>query len=238
MVMPYCNEPLEGLLSQSTGYETEWLATRVPLRHVNLLLYRLEVCAEPTPVGSLAPLPPRVAAVAEHFRSVEVVPVDAKPEAWETARYLLHLVRCYERLADFTLFLHPDVFEHVNPRTLRNVLQSLQFGTFRHSGLGDGRWYEYLSLSHNYLLRPSRAKVPSANCTDARLDFHDLWNAVFGLGGPAGLEEEPGDFGFYCCSQFMVHRDSVRQRPREWYRRVADDIAWEHCATSYMELLW
>merc|ERR1712032_1375795 len=47
-----------------------------------------------------------------------------------------------------------------------------------------------------------------------------------------------GDFGFYCCSQFMVHRDRVRRRPRAWYQSVADGIAWEHCATSYMELLW
>jgi len=258
--MPYCDEPLDGLLSRATGYDDEWLSTRVPLRHASLLLYRLEVC---TPGGSssvalsgpaaLASLPKEAAAAAKHFRSVEVIPVDASPQAWEAARYLLHLASRYDDLADFTLFLHPDVFEHVNPRTLRNVLQALRVGSLRQSGLSleqgrDGvddreeadRWYEFLSLSHHYLTRPSRASSPSSNCTGAELGFRDLRHSIFGdeEGGDEGSEVELGGFGFYCCSQFMVHRDRVRRRPREWYRRVAETIPWEHCATSYMELLW
>merc|ERR1712023_521994 len=84
--------------------------------------------------------------------------------------------------------------------------------------------------------------MPSDNCTDAELAFSDMWNAVF----ERDITSEPftiqpssyGNFGFYCCSQFMVHRKRVHQRPRAWYQRVAESIPWEHCATSYMELLW
>lgn len=42
MVIPYCNEPLDMLLSRRTGYNDDWLLTRPPLGHVNLKLYRLE----------------------------------------------------------------------------------------------------------------------------------------------------------------------------------------------------
>lgn len=52
-----------------------------------------------------------------------------------------HLARNYDRLADFTVVLHPDVFEHVNPRTLRNVFLALRLGTFTLSG-NDETWYQ------------------------------------------------------------------------------------------------
>lgn len=248
VVMPYCDEPLDGLLSRTTGYDDEWLSARVPLRHLGLVLYRLQVCAPGVGhlqgAAALASLPARAAEAARHFRSVEVVPVDASPSAWEAARYLIHLADRYDRLADFTLFLHPDVFEHVNPRTLRNVLQSLRVGSFQQSGLGpnpdgqDGdKWFEYVSLSHHYLMQPSRIAAPSSNCTDAALSFEDLRRRVFDeeyVEGQAAF----GKFGFYCCSQFMVHRKRVQRRSKDWYRRVAETIPWEHCATSYMELLW
>lgn len=278
VIMPYCNEPLDGLLSKRTGYDTEWLATRVPLQHVNLVLYRLVSCEGPaaasegpttiTGAGSMAAaatraLPPRAAVVVPYFRSVELVAVDASPRAWEAARYLSHLATRYDQLADFTIFLHPDVFEHVNPRTLLNLLQSLRSGTLRASGLGNdaggvGDWYGYVSLSHHYLLRPSRAQTPHEDCADASLAFHELHEVLFGpstapSASPGGIDSsllgaEPAkvldgskglaNFGFYCCSQFMVHRDRVWRRPREWYQRVARSVAWEHCSTSYMELLW
>lgn len=250
VVMPYCAEPLDGLLSRKTGYDDEWLSVRVPFRHVRLILYRLQVCAPEvlddvlTGEAALASLPSRAAEAARHFAAVEVVRVDARPEAWEAARYFLHLTQRYERLADFTLFLHPDVLEHVNPRTLRNLLHSLRVGTFRLSGLADVQgdaapWYEYVSLSHHYLTRPSRVSTPSVNCTRAELSFHDVHRLLFAGEGNQSIDGvQLGDFGFYCCSQFMVHRDRVWRRPREWYRRVAEDIPWEHCATSYMEMLW
>jgi len=262
VVMAYCDEPLDGLLSRTTGYDHEWLAAHVPLQQARLILYRLETCVPPGIASSgrdkaaLALLPPRAVIAAERFKSVEIIPVNASPAAWEAARYLWHLASRYSSLADFTVFLHPDVFEHVNPRTLRNVLQALQSGTFCRSGLGPtqagrGPWFEYLSLSHHYLTRPSRARNPSSNCTDAELGFDELKLWIFGqpdgqqhsgsgslLAAAAPDTSKLGTFGFYCCSQFLVHRDRVQRRSREWYQRVADGIAWEHCATSYMELLW
>ncbi|CAE7319659.1 unnamed protein product, partial [Symbiodinium microadriaticum] len=109
VVMPYCDEPLDDLLSKKTGYEEEWLLSPVPLRHARLLLYRLHAC-----IGEedAAALPPRAAKVAALFASLEVVPVAASPKAWEAARYFLHMAQRYDRLADFTIVLHPDVFEH------------------------------------------------------------------------------------------------------------------------------
>eukprot|EP00434_Breviolum_minutum_P017453 symbB.v1.2.015403.t1/scaffold1149.1/size164316/6 len=184
---------------------------------------------------SKATLPDAAKAAARLFGQMEVVPVDASPKAWEAARYFLHMARNYDHLADFTIVLHPDVFEHVNPRTLRNVLLSLRVGTFRRAG-NDEEWYKHLSLSHNYLLRPSRARFASANCTEADLGFQDLWRQLFEEEAPK--LEETTNFGFYCCSQFMVHREVVHRRPKAWYQSKVNEIAWEHCATSYMELLW
>lgn len=253
VVMPYCNEPLDGLLSKAVGYEEEWLSTTVPMRHARLLLYRLEDCfpagvtsegRAATGSAALSMLPERAATAAAKFMTVEVIPVNASPKAWEAARYLLHLSSRYHNLADFTIFLHPDVFEHVNPRTLRNVMQALRLGTFRLSGLtapGGEAWYGHVSLSHHYLTRPSRVHSPSSNCTDAELGFKDLWASLFGsdeLTRPSQADPTIGHFGFYCCSQFMVHKSRVHKRAQEWYHRVAAEIPWEHCATSYMELLW
>eukprot|EP00435_Cladocopium_sp_Y103_P070500 s285_g35.t1 len=255
IVMPYCNEPLDGLQSKKTGYEENWLLSPVPLRHVKLILYRLISCFDAREVlyndKALDTLPEAAKVAARLFGQLEVVPVDASPKAWEAARYFLHMARNYHRLADFTIVLHPDVFEHVNPRTLRNVLLALRVGTFRMAG-NDDDWYKYLSMSHHYLLRPSRARFASTNCTEAvtsftqtqslcpanevDLGFQDLWRQLFEEDAP--LLEEKTNFGFYCCSQFLVHRELVRRRPQEWYQRKVNEIAWEHCATSYMELLW
>lgn len=239
IVMPYCNEPLDGLQSKKTGYEEDWLLSPVPLRHVKLILYRLILCFDTREVlyndNALDTLPEAAKDAARLFGQLEVVPVDASPKAWEAARYFLHMARNYQRLADFTIVLHPDVFEHVNPRTLRNVLLALRVGTFRMAG-NDGDWYKYLSMSHHYLLRPSRARFASTNCTEVDLGFQDLWRQLFEEDAP--LLEEKTDFGFYCCSQFLVHRELVHRRPQEWYQRKVNEIAWEHCATSYMELLW
>ncbi|CAJ1370953.1 unnamed protein product [Effrenium voratum] len=239
VVMPYCNEPLDGLLSKKTGYEEDWLAGPAPLRHARLILYRLTDCFSARYAlrneEALDSLPESAKVAARLFAQVEVVPVDQSPKAWESARYFLHMYRNYDDLADFTLVLHPDVFEHVNPRTLRNMLQSLRVGTFRLAGNGD-TWHQHLSLSHHYLFRPSRARFASANCTDAELGFQDLWQQLFNETPPE--EEERSNFGFYCCSQFLVHRDLVRARHRGWYLHAQQQISWEHCATSYMELLW
>lgn len=245
VVMPYCDEPLHELLSTSTGYDEPWLATRVPLRHARLILYRLEMCGAAGEEDGQ--LPPHVATVAPHFASVKVFSVRARPEAWEVARYFMHVAHRYDDLADFTIFLHPDVFEHVNPRTFRNVMQSLRVGTFCRSGLGvgdelDGEvdglgWCGFLSLSHQYLARPSRVLTPSADCTDLSLaSFDELRRDL--LGHVETQEEARDDFGSYCCSQFLVHRSRILQWSHAWYQRAVAGIEWEHCATSYMELLW
>ncbi|CAK0905265.1 unnamed protein product [Prorocentrum cordatum] len=236
-VMPYCDEPLD---------EEHWFHPQLPLRHVGLVLYRLLVCCPGGRAGgtvlhgdaALASLPPRAQRAAARFRSVEVVAVDASPQAWEVARYFLHLAGRYDRLADFTFFLHPDVFEHVNVRMLKSLLGSLRAGTLGRSGLGadsGSGWFQYLSLSHHYVTRPARMANPAQECGGLP-GFHDLQRRLLGDAPEPGAE--PGDFGFYCCSQFMVHRDRVLLRPREWYQRASEAVLWEHCTTSYMELLW
>eukprot|EP00913_Durusdinium_trenchii_P026244 g24623.t1 len=94
VVMPYCNEPLDGLLSKKTGYDEDWLPSPVPFRHAKLILYRLYDCFDQREVLSdrkaLASLP-EAAAAAQLFGHVEVVPVNASPSAWEAARYFLYL---------------------------------------------------------------------------------------------------------------------------------------------------
>jgi len=115
----------------------------------------------------------------------------------------------------------------------------------------------FLWPTTNYFTRPSRMQAPSTNCTGKDLGFQDLWRQVFNSSWQSSTEQggemyrlnqtfdvqpwnfsDPGHLGFYCCSQFMVHRNSVQRRPRAWYQWLANSVAWEHCATSYMEILW
>lgn len=231
IVMAYCNESLDGLVRESVAHG-------IPLSHANLLLYMPEACLDEGK-GKKVMKP-----AARHFRSVEIVPMAVAPDTWEPPRYLTHLATRYHRLAEFTLFLHADVYEHVQPRTMRNLLNSLAFGTFTRSGLGasGSQWFGYLSLGHNYLRNASRARRSSAHCAEAGIDFGEMRRHLF---EPSDVATAPGsrcgeeeNFGVYCCSTFLVHRDRVHQRPQDWYDRAAERSDWGECAASYMELLW
>jgi len=192
----------------------------IPWHHVNLYLYKLPGnCHEKN----------QSRAEFDWFRRVSIVEVNAKAEEWEVKRYLTHIASNYETLEDFTIFAHPDALEHINPRTLRNLMQTLLFGVLEVSGHDDD-WYGYFSLSNHYLRNSSRVKNPVGDCTKSP-SFTWLQTR---LGLSTDIAES---HGFYCCSQFIVHKARIKTRLRDWYSDAVS-IPWDHCLTSYMEILW
>lgn len=125
-------------------------------------------------------------------------------------------------------------------------MQTLLFGVLEVSGHDDD-WYGYFSLSNHYLRNSSRVKNPVGDCTKSpsftwlqtRLglstdtigslnSYHD--NSTF-------HNDIAESHGFYCCSQFIVHKARIKTRLRDWYSDAVS-IPWDHCLTSYMEILW
>lgn len=230
MVIAYCDESLDELVAVS-------LEHNVPLHGVNLVLYSPETCLQQHGVA----VPPNVARVGDNFKSVEVLQVNVGQASWEPARYLMHIVTRFDRLADFTFFVHADIFEHVMPRMLRNLLQAMFRGALTWAGQQTGaseRWYEHLSLAHNYLTDPSRARQPTEWCSSKAYKFESFWYHLFGATAESQEPVQVDNFSIYCCSSFVVHRDRIRKRPREWYLSAGARNDWGECAASYMELLW
>eukprot|EP00397_Hematodinium_sp_SG-2012_P052710 GEMP01062497.1.p1 GENE.GEMP01062497.1~~GEMP01062497.1.p1 ORF type:complete len:287 (+),score=63.43 GEMP01062497.1:418-1278(+) len=216
LVMPFCNEGFPDLIGDGESEKWDALAG-IPWHHVNLYLYKLPHC-------NAADRPEF-----EWFRKVDVIEVDAKAEEWEVKRYLTHIVRNYDRMDDFTFFLHPDALEHVYYRTLRNLMQTLLFGVLEISGTVDDDWHGFFSLANHYLRNSSRVTMPHLDCAQSP--------SLHWLKARLGIEHAVPD-GFYCCSQFVVHKTRILARPKEWYHDAANNIAWDHCLTSYMEILW
>ncbi|CAD7956023.1 unnamed protein product, partial [Amoebophrya sp. A25] len=66
-------------------------------------------------------------------------------------------------------------------------------------------------------------------------------------------EEDVVPLNFYCCSQFLIHKSRLHRYPKWWYEKVSNkrpqtnrntsststtSIQWNHCLTSYMEVIW
>jgi len=113
----------------------------------------------------------------------------------ECTAYLVHVVRNWasNALADLTLFLHGDPGDHTPFGFLNLVLRGAAFGTLR-------------NISFLHLGSPRL--VHTANpCQDA------LFEAAIGrkLSRPLST---------YCCSQFAVSKERIRERPREQYENM------------------
>eukprot|EP00397_Hematodinium_sp_SG-2012_P068116 GEMP01108877.1.p1 GENE.GEMP01108877.1~~GEMP01108877.1.p1 ORF type:complete len:145 (+),score=28.95 GEMP01108877.1:174-608(+) len=108
-------------------------------------------------------------------------------------------------------------------------MQTLLFGVLEISGTVDDDWHGFFSLANHYLRNSSRVTMPHLDCAQSP--------SLHWLKARLGIEHAVPD-GFYCCSQFVVHKTRILARPKEWYHDAANNIAWDHCLTSYMEILW
>ena len=145
----------------------------------------------------------------------------------EVSSYLKYIVDYYEVLPEFTLFLHGH----------------------------DTDWHQYYSVA--YIIQQLELRKGYENINNIVVDdlgdkiylgrLHELWDQLF-------LEElgPIPESGFHgkCCAQFVVHRDQIRNHPRQFYQRLYDFVVSDqqddaafgdgyHASMSYvMEIIW
>merc|ERR1712226_1322290 len=110
----------------------------------------------------------------------------------ECSAYLTHIVDRYDRLADFTIFLQSDPYDHLHFDFLDLVLRSIAAATFTAT---------YLPLNGP---RHLRTLTPCLQAVHEELFGTNLTELV----GP------------YCCAQFVVSRGAIRARSNRFYKRM------------------
>ncbi|KAJ5224917.1 uncharacterized protein N7469_008420, partial [Penicillium citrinum] len=135
----------------------------------------------------------------------------------EAPAYLSYVIEFYDKLPDYSLFIH------AYPEQWHNDL----FGPFTHKTLRNIR-YEAVD-AHGYVnlrcqLDPGCpiAAYP-LNPTQTDIDVHDIrayfaqaYQEIFDV----PREKVPGEIGNVCCGQFAVSRDRIRARSKEDYQRI------------------
>jgi len=117
--------------------------------------------------------------------------------------YYSHIVDNYDTLSEHTVFLQGNPFDH-SPNALDNIAY-----------IADKK-YDFVFISE-YLI--------NCNLTGCRhhagLPLIDVHEKLFG----ERLLEKPFVFG--AGAQFSVSRDVIRQRPRDFYQRIVDLLAYD-----------
>ncbi|KAJ5931016.1 hypothetical protein N7466_006509 [Penicillium verhagenii] len=158
----------------------------------------------------------------------------------ESPAYLSYIVDFYDRLPDYSIFIHAyheqwhnDLFGPLTDDTLRNIrLESI-----------DAHGYVNLRCKHNpgcptgvYPLSPSKEDIKNH---DIRASFSDAYQQIFNV----GIDEVPREIGNVCCAQFAVSRERIRARPKEDYQRILEWAATTDLTDGFgvgwvLEKLW
>ncbi|CAD7935024.1 unnamed protein product [Amoebophrya sp. A25] len=141
----------------------------------------------------------------------------------ECSAYLSHITYRYHELADYTLFIHSDPGDHMHLEFLQVVLKSIAIKAFDQ---------HFMHLNGP---RHVRTMTPCIQAIAERIFGHQL----------------EGTVGPYCCAQFLVSRDRIYTRDREFYANmltmVNGTLPYDLCTTSRvarsthcygMEFLW
>lgn len=173
-VIAHCREPLD------------WLSSKLGQVPPQSTLYIYEKCGQTSRVDELN-------ASGKFSQAFAVARPDrGQARGDECSAYLTHLVDRYWQLADFTIFLQSDPYDHLHFDFLDLVLRSLAAGTYS---------VPYLPLNgprHVWTLTP---------CLQA------VHEEIFGT----NLTQLVGP---YCCAQFIVSRDAMLKRSRRFYSRM------------------
>ena len=174
----------------------------------------------PTPNPSMADLKPRgnvpfVYSTEESAEHGLLVPPTRRGR--ESPAYLSYIVDFYDRLPDYSIFIHASPEQWHNdlfgPRTL-DTLKNLRLEPI------DVHGYVNLRCQHNpgcptgvYPLTPTQSDI---DAHDIRAYFSEAYQQILGV--PA--EKVPGAIGNVCCGQFAVSRERILARPKEDYERI------------------
>lgn len=141
----------------------------------------------------------------------------------ECSAYLKHITTQYDKLADYTFFIHSDPGEHLHFSFMQTVVKSMAMRTYNQ---------EFLHLNGP---RHVRTLTPCIQAI-AEVVFEEKFEQVVGP---------------YCCAQFVVSRNRIRSRDEFFYHRmlmmVNGTLPYDLCTTSTvarsthcygMEFLW
>ncbi|KAJ5606030.1 hypothetical protein N7510_008811 [Penicillium lagena] len=158
----------------------------------------------------------------------------------ESPAYLSYIVDFYDRLPDYSLFVHawPEQWHNdlFGDRTM-DTLRVLRFESV------DARGYVNLRCEHNpgcpagvWPLTPSEADIEKG---DIRAQFALAYEQIFN----ATREQVPGELGNVCCGQFAVSRERIQARPKEDYERILEWAATTDLTDDFgvgwvLEKLW
>lgn len=136
----------------------------------------------------------------------------------EAHTYLHHLVNRYDSLAEWTIFCQGKPFDHAYnfKKFLRAFVQPgpepNPDADAHRSGQPGFQWLGHLIDTDDW--RGHRLFQPWSKNQDGRkLDMNGFHRALFGTDGPIL-------YTFVLGAQFAVHRDLVRQQPRQFYERA------------------
>jgi len=162
-----------------------------------------------------------------------------------------YIVRYYDELPSFTLFLHGHDDHWHQIYNMHYIVHHLDFSeTYRNinnywvndRNSSSNTYMRRLQLLWNELFQDELGPMPSQVSPSARLTMSKLlYSSIY----PFILLQ----FQDKCCAQMLVHRDAIRTRSIDFYRRLdrfvthqgndADEGDGYHTSMSYvMEFVW
>lgn len=135
----------------------------------------------------------------------------------ESAAYLSYIIDFYDRLPDYSIFIHPDKDQWHNDL----------FGSPTSEALSNLRLAAVDSIGYVNLrckadpgcpvsMHPLDPTPIDIENDDVRAYMGEIYMELFQV----QLKDVPRDVGGVCCGQFVVSRERIRQRPKSDYVRM------------------
>ena len=131
----------------------------------------------------------------------------------EVLPYLKFIVDHYERLPNYTAFIHAHRKAWHNNQDMAELLRNLYWGKYQYTPLNADQWH--VISSHTF--------------PDDLRHIRQAWPKIF----QQELGDIPPQFTNHCCGQFVVSRERILAHPKQFYQKCFD---WT--ASGDMETYW
>lgn len=145
------------------------------------------------------------------FDTVQVRYVDDEVRADDCSAYLAYVVDRYDDMPEFAVFLHADAPEHI---PTIDLLMDTVFAAARGYLPPEAG---FIHLAHNYVRHDCPGSTGMCTTPDA-FEVAQLWRKVFQSSITPVMSE--GELNGYCCVQFLVRRERIRLRSKDFYVRA------------------
>lgn len=136
----------------------------------------------------------------------------------EAQTYLRHIIKRFENLAEYTVFLQGNPYRH--SRNLDEALSLLPSSLDSLQALSRGCW----SLSDMVLVE-EQEKLEHYKIYPK--DFHDAFFSV-----------TKRRFRHAYGAQYIVHKSAINNKPVEFYKHIHDSCSWERHEPWSIERVW